>query len=853
MRHAFLVPVLLMAAFSPCAARQILVTEAGAGPTGLPRAASSLGLTGALNIGPSGDILVLTDGRLFRVDTSGIVQVVAGEGVNCTFLPYGDGAIARRACLASVSNQIRTSGKGIARDASGNIYIADTGHHAIRKIDGTTGLINLWAGNYVAAYGGDGGPASQASLRSPHDIVFDGAGNMLIADRGNHRIRRVSAATGLITTVAGNGSPTAPGGDPGDGLPALQATLNLPFGVAVDAAGNIYIGDTGNYRVRKVSATTGIITTIAGNGTPGYSGDNVAGTAATLAGPAGLAMDSGGNLLIADSGDLLDLLPEEDLLNHHVRRLDLATGIITTIAGTDGFGFGGPVGDGGPATSGALYRPSHAISDLAGNIYIADQFHKLVRKVSSASGIIDTLAGNGTTDYAGDGFPARLARFANPGPLEFDAAGNLYVSDRDNSRVRQIHAATGLVATVAGNGIAKTSGDGGPATAAGIMSPEGMAFDASGNLYIADSDGNRIRKVAAGTGIITTVAGNGLYGYAGDGGPATAARLAYPLSVAVDTAGNILIADTGNNRIRKVAPATGVITTVAGTGWGYHELDGAGGDPADEINDGGQATGAAVTFPLDVVVDASNDVLIADWELRVRKVDSDTGTISTVAGTGLTSQGGDGGLATSAGVSPDLLALDQAGNLFLVSRYRVRRVDAATRIITTVLGGDTYGAVPDGWSAAMAPIGYPAGLAVDGSGSVHYSEPVTYRIRTTAPLPGASRVPDGRVAGEKPLTVTRSPNGDLTLSWGPSCLATDFDYAIYEGQLGSFPSHTARFCTTAGATGKTFAPGPGSMYYLVVPRNSLEEGSHGLSSDGAERLRGPGVCAPQQVAATCTE
>jgi sugar lactone lactonase YvrE len=826
-----LIPILAVCSVCPIPAQEVLVTEAGAGPTGLPGPAANLAYPGAIHRSPTGELLVMTDRRLVQIDASGIVRVIAGEGVNCDAQPYGDGGPAWAACLTSVAGVTRESGKGLVRDAAGWIYFSDTGHHAIRRIDPQTGIISRWAGIYLGVYSGDGGAASSAGLHRPHQIVFDAAGNMFIADRGNHRIRKVSAATGVITTVAGTGTATGsidgeignPLDNLGDGLPATEASLNLPWGVAVDAAGNLYIGDTGNHRVRKVSAATGRIATIAGNGVFGFDGqEEVPATTSSMAGPNALSLDGQGNLIIADSHfDLYDLPPEEEHVYHRVRRLNLGTGIIATVPDTVGLG------------------ASHAIADAAGNIYIADHWlNKIWRNT-------DTLAGNGTLSFAGDGHPARYARFNGPGALAFDAAGHLYVADQHNHRVRRVHADTGVVTTVAGNGSDRTAGDNGQAASGSLRWPADLAIDASGNLYIADYAANRVRKVTAATGVITTVAGNGTPGFGGDGGQAKLALLAAPTGVAVNGAGDLFIADSDNNRVRKVSAATGIISTVAGTGWGYHELDGPGGSTLDETNDGGPATSASVSYPRDVLLDSSGNLLISDAYSRLRRV-TPGGTISTIAGDGSGGVAGDGGPATEARVSPDQLALDATGNIFLTQSRRVRRIDRTTGIITTVLGNDLNQFFPDGSDAATASLVVPLGVAVNGAGRVFYSESATFRIRSTAPSPGASLVPAGN-----PFTVTRASNGDLTLSWGSSCLATDHDYGIYEGTLGTFDSHVPRFCSTGGATGRSFTPAAGNTYYLVVPRNALEEGSYGVLSNGAERPASATACLPQHIASMC--
>jgi len=340
-------------------------------------------------------------------------------------------------------------------------------------------------------------------------------------------------APGDIDTVAGYGT----AGHSGDNGLATAADLNGPHNVAIDAAGNIYIADMWNNRIREVMASTGIITTVAGNGTPGYSGDGGVATSAELYYPSGVAIDSAGNIYIADA------------MNNRIRKVTVSTGDISTVAGNGSEGYSG---DGGPATSAEMNTPYEVALDASGNIYISDSNNYRVREVAVSTGIITTVAGTGIGSYSGDGGPATNANITQPMGLVLDAAGNIYFVDWGNARVRKVTASTRDITTVAGNGSEGYSGDGGPATAAQLYDPYGVAVDAAGNIYIADSMNNRIRKVAASTGEISTVAGNGTAGYSGDGGAATSAELEYPYGVAVDTANNIYIADDGNNRIRAV-------------------------------------------------------------------------------------------------------------------------------------------------------------------------------------------------------------------------------------------------------------------------------------------------------------
>ncbi len=321
-------------------------------------------------------------------------------------------------------------------------------------------------------------------------------------------------------------------------IETVAAGLRSPRGLALDGAGNLYIAD-GNL-IRKVDAATGNISTVAGNGTEGFGGDGGPAVAAQLDYPRGVALDGAGNLYIADSR------------NHRIRKVD-AAGVITTVAGDgteDGVGRGGDGGDGGPAVAAQLYSPWGVAPDGAGNLYIADTDNHRIRKVDAA-GVISRVAGGGRNDLRddGDGGPAVGAYLTPPRAVALDAAGNLYIAT--GNRIRKVDAA-GVITTVAGDGRIRYGGDGGPATAAQLYYPRGVALDAAGNLYIADTDNHRIRKVDAGTGVITTVAGDGNRDYGGDGGPAVWAQLKEPNGVALDAAGYLYIADTGNSRIRRV-------------------------------------------------------------------------------------------------------------------------------------------------------------------------------------------------------------------------------------------------------------------------------------------------------------
>ena len=673
---------------------------------------------------------------------------------------------------------------GVAVDGAGNLYIADFWNHRIRKVD-AAGAISTVAGDGTRGYGGDGGPATAAQLYDPAGVAVDGAGNLYIADSWNSCIRKVDAATGNISTVAGTCT-VGTGGYGGDGGPAVGARLSLPRGVAVDGAGNLYIADSLNDRIRKVDAA-GVISTVAGTGRRGYGGDGGPATAARLNRPVGVAVDGAGNLYIAG------------LYNGRIRKVD-AAGVITTVAGD---GRGGSSGDGGPAVGARLGGPRGVAADGAGNLYIADDLNHRIRKVDAA-GTITTVVGDGTFGSGGDGGPATAARIRSPRGVAVDGAGNLYIADTGNNRIRKVDAA-GVISTVAGRG---SIGDGGAATGARLSGPIGVALDGYDNLYIADTENNRIRKVDAGTGVISTVAGTGTRGSGGDGGPATAARLNRPAGVAVDGAGNLYIADWENDRIRKV-DAAGTISTVVGGGDGGWRLgsptgvavDGAGNlyiadlyndrilkvDAAGTITrvagtgtfgfsgDGGAATAARLNRPTGVAVDGAGNLYIADfWNHRIRKVDA-AGVITTVAGTGRIGEfgggfGGDGGpaTATTARLSrPFGVALDGVGNLYIADwgNHRIRKVDAAG-VISTVAGDGTEGYGGDGGPAGAAQLNEPEGVAVDGAGNLYIADYGNHRIRRlTPPAMPTPRISAGGVvlASGAPLVNRISPNAIISV------------------------------------------------------------------------------------------
>lgn len=661
--------------------------------------------------------------RIRKIDANGVITTVAGGGSS------GDGSVATN---ASLNGPVR-----VTLDAFASLYIVDSYNHRIRRVD-TNGIITTVAGKGTPGYSGDGGAATNAALNSPRDAVLDASGNLYIADTLNERIRKVDT-NGIITTVAGNGT----SGYSGDNSAATNASLYYPSGITLDAYGNLFIADTSNYRVRKVDINS-IITTVAGNGNFGYSGDNGAATNASLNQPQGMNLDAFGNLYIADTS------------NQRIRRVG-TNGIITTAAG------GGSGSDGNAATNAYLSSPQDVTIDAVGNLYIADAGKNLIRQVNT-NGIITTVAGSGGVTYVGDNGAATNANLHYPQGVGFDAAGNLYIADNNNDRVRQVDT-NSIITTVAGNGIGSGtnggsfSGDGGAATNAGLYRPNNLAFDAVGDMYIADIFNNRVRMVNA-NDVITTVAGNGTNGDYGDGGPAINAGLALPACVALDASGNLFIADLAFGRIRKV-DTNGIITTVAGGGSQYP-------------GDGGAATNASLRGPQGVAVDVAGNFYIADslgpsllpLNGRVRRVDTN-GIITTVAGGGGLLRS-DGYAATNALLGqPWGVVLDAIGNMYIADKgfNLVRKVDT-NGIITTVAGKFSTGFSGDGGAATNATLNGPACVALDAAGNLYIADWYNNRIREVH-FAGFPTLTLNNVsvsnAGTYTVVVT-SPGGSVTSS-----------------------------------------------------------------------------------------
>ena len=617
------------------------------------------------------------------------------------------------------------SPSAVLLDSAGNLYISDITGNRIRKVS-TTGTVTTYAGNGLCGFNGNGLVAYKAMLCAPTGMTFDHAGNLVIAEQGTNRIRSISKTTGKITTLAGNGAY----GNTGDNGLATNAETGDPFWPAYDSAGNLYFSMVTICVVRKVN-TSGIISTVAGNGTCGYGGDGGAATAAMLNGPRGLVFDASGNMYIADLG------------NHRVRKVD-TSGNISTFAGTGKAGFSG---DGGLARSAKIGNP-RALTIQGNALYIANAGAARYRFVNLTSNIINTYAGS-TFGYDGDNHALLATQFGGAGAITFDSSGNPIFADTNNGRVRK--ATAGIVNTIAGGYI----GDGGKATSAALVLPEAAYVDKAGNIFIADFDGNRVRKVSGGN--ISTIAGNGITGYTGDGGLGTLATLNGPQGVVEDSSGNIFISDAVNGVIRKVIPS-GTISTFAAN-VNFFDLYKIAIDSANNLyvdddlacviwkitptavvsiaagvlntcgynGDNIAATTAQLNSPYGVALDSSGNLFIADFaNNRVREVNT-SGTITTVAGTGTCGYTGDGGSPPSAELCPNGVAVDGGGNVYIADSFtRIRRIKKGTM---TTFASYGFGFNGDGLWPLLTGMDSVVDVVVDSKGAVYELDDWDHRLR----------------------------------------------------------------------------------------------------------------------------
>ncbi len=605
---------------------------------------------------------------------------------------------------------------GLAFDSSGNLVIAERDGHRIRRVD-ATGVITTVAGNGAADFAGDGARATEAALCYPESVAVARDGSVYIADSGNHRIRRVDRH-GVIATIAGSGERDIAG----DGESALEAGLDHPRGVAISVDDSIVVADTFNHRVLLVQRD-GTISAVAGTGDDqGASADDGPATEAVVECPSGLAIGGDGSMYVAEGW--------------FVRRVD-AAGTITTIVGTDE---PSSLGDGGPAVDASLEEPQALALGHDGSLYIADATANRVRKVDP-DGVITTVAGTGEEGFSGDGGPAIDAELAWPRGVAVAPDGSVYIADTWNDRIRRVDP-DGTITTAAGRGDAPF-----PERRRATEVPldvGGVAIAPDGSIYV--TDGPCVRGIDR-DGVITTVAGTGRKGHSGDGGPAVEAELDEPAGLAIGPDGSFYVADYGCNVVRRVAPDA-TITTFAGIpDDDCAEPDPAVADDADALwawygGDGGPATEARLVGPHDVAVDPAGNVYIADSagiqitenaavdSHRIRRVGSD-GLIVTIAGRGPSGYSGDGRQALRAKLlSPSGLAIGPDGSIYIADtgNERIRRIDS-NGVITTVAGNGEATFCGDGGPATEAGLWWPEHVAVDAEGNLFVADNWNKRVR----------------------------------------------------------------------------------------------------------------------------
>lgn len=679
-------------------------------------------------------VLLLVPGTLANGE---ITTIVGGDR------GFGDGGLAVQASL--------NSPKAVIFDKKGNLLIADTNNHRIRKIDLTTGMISTIAGNGKAGFTGDAEPAVTASLNFPTGLALDERGNLFITDSGNNRIRRVDVDSSVITTFAGNGNAN----EDKDNVIATETSLTNPFGLTIDKSGNLYMLQVESFKVRRIDASTKMITTFAGTGRAGVSMDGEMAKLANLI-PVAIAMDNQDNLLIVDTS--AEPRVDNILISNRIRRVDSQTGLLSTVAGNACNPFRSlncSFNDGDLATKTTLISPLNVTTDEKGNIFIADETR--IKFVDATTGIISTIAGNGTKvlradngdgglardatifpsnliaqdgalfivdggydqirrlDFStdtistiagigiGDGKLAKGSKLVAPTGLSTDSDNNLFIADTLHQLVRRVDVATGTIATIAGTGKNGFNGDGKLALESDLSEPINVAIDGKGNIFVVEKN-HRIRKIDITTSVMTTVAGNGVAGFKGDTGLALNAQLNSPTALVIDSVGNLFIADTLNQRIRRIDAQTKSISTIAGNG------------KAGFSGDGGQATNASLNNPVGLALDSNNNLLIADDNHRIRSVNLQSGIITTLAGSGKVGFKGDGKLAKKASFQfPKSVAVDKDNNIFVADsgNNRIRRIDSRSGIISTVAGNGTDQYAGDNGLAIKASLSMPTNIALD--------------------------------------------------------------------------------------------------------------------------------------------
>ena len=622
---------------------------------------------------------------------------------------------------------------GVAVDSAGNVFVADQSNHTIRKIS-PDGVVSTFAG-LAGSYGSTDGTGSTARFCDPRGLAVDSAGNVFVADQNNHVVRKITSA-GVVSTIAGLAGSTGSV----DGAGSV-ARFHNPFAVTLDSAGNVFVADSLDHTIRKITPA-GVVSTIAGLAGNAGSVDG-AGSAARFNGPTGVAVDTSGNIYVADT------------FNQTIRKIT-PDGTVSTLAGLAGTS-GSTNGTGSAAR---FYGPECLAVDSASNVYVTEWSNQTVRKITSA-GVVSTIAGlagsSGSTDGAGS-----AARFWNPAGIAIDAAGNLFVAEYSNFTVRKITPA-GVVSTLAGlSGNGNTDGAG---PAAGFWMPDSLAVDGNGNAFVADTYNHTIRKITP-DGVVSTFAGlaGSLGSVDGTGG---AARFYYPTGIATDNVGNVYVADWGNKIIRKITSA-GAVSTLAGLAGSTGSVDGAG-------------SAARFGYAYAVTVDNAGNVYVADSSNNTIRKITPNGVVSTIAGSAGSGAGSADGTSSAAQFnSPRGLAVDNTGNVYVADygNHTIRRVtpDGAVATLAGLAGSSGYA---DGTGSA-ARFDNPWGLAVDTSGNVFVADNGNSTIRKISP----SRVV-ATIAGLASNPGSGDGLGSAARLYLPTGVAVDGAATLYVSEINS--------------------------------------------------------------------
>ena len=588
--------------------------------------------------------------QLFRrIDAkTGVITRVVGSGKRGR---GGDGD-------AAVDAETDTT-CGIAVAANGDLYVSSEWSNNIRRVDARTGIITRFAGldgrHYpleaggsrpyggpefsLQGYHGDGGPAAAAAFWHPEHLAFDSRGDLYVCDNSNDRIRKIDMTTGIVSTVLGNGQRASNG----DGGPAAEASTLMPDALCFDAHDNMYVGEKYGFRIRRVDGASGIVTTLVGTGEPGFGEEGLHGSVTRCNSvESGIWADPDGTVIWGDCSG-------------RTRRYDGANGIVTTLLG------GTSVQDGGLATRAFLNGVEAMDVTPDGQIYLADRWNQRVRAIDPITGIIRGIAGNGARAYGGDNGPAQEAYLDNPSHVAIDSRGRVVIGHCRMTRVRRVDE-DGIIRTIVGTGQTWDKGDGGPAISACLIHVSALAHGPDDGIYVGDVVG-RIRKVDAESGIIDTVAGVGLPGYDGDGRAATSARIGSASGIAFDREGNLFFSDSQFHVIRRI-DRQGVITTVAGRG------------EAGFSPDGTPATEARLDEPLSVTTSSNGLVYFSDsLNNRVRRINRD-GRLETVAGNGEQGEAADDIQATSAALNKPHAIRFFDSHVLLISDFFNNKVKA---------------------------------------------------------------------------------------------------------------------------------------------------------------------------------